>query len=60
VDLPKFTCDLNMTDRIEEVAKNGVCAYVHVGSPVLTLEIFKFLNRVLLGHDVFDLQLIKP
>ncbi len=60
MDLPKFTCYLNMAGRIEEVAKNGVCAYVHVGSLILILEIFKFPDRVLLGHDVFDLQLIKP
>jgi hypothetical protein len=60
MDLPKFTRDLNMTDRIEKVAKNGVRAYMHVGSLVLTLEIFKFPDRVLLGHDVFDLQLINP
>jgi len=60
VDLPKLPCDLNMAGRIEEVAKDGVCAYMDVGSLVLILEIFKFPDRVLLGHDVFDLQLIKP
>ena len=56
MDLPKFTCDLNIACRIEEVAKNGVCAYMHVGSLVMILEIFKFPNRVLFRHDVFDLQ----
>jgi hypothetical protein len=56
VDLPKFTCDLNMTGRIEKVAKNGVCTYMHVDSLVMVLEIFKFPNRVVLGHDVVDRQ----
>jgi len=45
-----------MADRIEEVAKNGVCVYMHVGTLTMILEILKFPNRVLLGHDVFDLQ----
>jgi hypothetical protein len=56
VDLPKFTCDLYMADRIEEVAKNRVCVCMHVGALAMILEIFKFSYRVLLGHDVFDLQ----
>ena len=56
MDLPKFTCDLYMADRIEEVAKNRVCVYMHVGALAMILEIFKFPYRVLLGHDGFDLQ----
>ena len=56
MDLPKFTCDLYMAGRIEEVTKNGVCAYMHVGALAMILEIFKFPYRVLFGHDVFDLQ----
>ncbi len=56
MDLPKFTHDLYMADRIEEVAKNRVCVYMHVGAISMILEIFKFPNRVLLGHDMFDLQ----
>ena len=45
-----------MADRIEEVAKNRVCVYMHVGALAMILEIFKFPYRILLGHDVFDLQ----
>ena len=56
MDLPKFTCDLYMADRIEEVAKNRVCVCMHVGALAMILEIFEFPYRVLLGHDVFDLQ----
>ena len=54
MDLAKFTRDLYMADRIEEVAKNRVCVCMHVGALVMILEIFKFPYRVLLGHDVFD------
>ena len=56
MDLPKFACDLYMADRIEEVAKNCVCVYMHVGVLAVILEIFEFPYRVLLGHDVIDLQ----
>jgi hypothetical protein len=45
-----------MADRIEEVAKNRVCVDMHVGALAMILEIFEFPYRVLLGHDVFDLQ----
>ena len=56
MDLPKFTRDLYMADRIEEVAKNRVGVYMHVGALAMILEILKFPYRVLLGHDVFDLK----
>jgi hypothetical protein len=54
VDLAKFTRDLYMADRIEEVAKNRVCVCMHVGALAMILEIFKLPYSVLLGHDVFD------
>jgi hypothetical protein len=56
VDLPEFACDFSIADRIEEVAENGVRARVHVGALAVLLERLKFRNRVLLGHDVFDLR----
>ena len=36
--------------------KELVCVYMHVGVLAVILEIFEFPYRVLLGHDVIDLQ----
>ena len=56
MDSSEFACDFFITNRIEEIAENGVRARVHVDVFAVPLQKLKLPDRVLLVHGLFDLR----